>query len=303
MGVEKDHSLRRLADLMLVAVTLFWGISFTAIKDALNSVEVSNLLFVRFALAVVVLLPLAAARRRKFRTEVILPGVVCGVFLFAGFLSQAVGLQYTTASRSGFITGLNVVLVPLFTIFLFRRMPGKAALIGVGLAFAGLYFLTSADQTSGAPFNRGDVWTLACAFFVAGHVLAVGRFAPGQDHFWLTFVQFLTIAAGGALWAGASGQIDPALPPRALGQIAFLAVMCTALAFWIQTWAQQYTTPTRTALIFTMEPVFAAFFAWLWLKETMGLWGWVGAALILAGILLAEIRPASRRRKTGPSQG
>ncbi len=293
MNGEKDQKLKRLADPMLVAVTLFWGVSFTAIKDVLNSVEVSNLLFIRFALAALVLLPLAVVKRGKFRAEVILPGLVCGAFLAMAFLTQAVGLQYTTASRSGFITGLNVVLVPLFSILLFKQMPGRGALVGAGLAFLGLYFLTSADQNSGVPFNQGDVWTLACAFFVAGHVLTVGRFAPQQDHFWLTFIQFLAIAGAGAVWAGAGGEIDLALSWTALGEIAFLAVFCTVCAFWTQTWAQQYTTPTRTALIFTMEPVFATFFAWLLLDEILGLWGWVGAVLILAGILLAELRPKS----------
>ena len=293
MSGEKDHRLRRLADLMLVAVTLFWGMSFAAIKDALNAVEVSNLLFIRFSLASLVLLPLAVSRWKKFQVRVVAPGLVCGSFLALAFLTQALGLMYTTASRSGFITGLNVILVPLFTIFLFRKMPGKAALLGAGLAFLGLYFLTSADQSSGIPFNRGDAWTLACAFFVAGHILLVGRFSPGQDHFWLTFIQFLAIAGAGAIWAGVQGEIKLVLPWSALGEIAFLAVFCTVCAFWTQTWAQQYTTPTRTALIFTMEPVFATFFAWLWLGETLGLWGWVGAALILAGILLAELRPKS----------
>ena len=293
MSGEKNHRLRRLADLMLVAVTLFWGMSFAAIKDALNAVEVSNLLFIRFSLASLVLLPLAVSRWKKFQARVVAPGLVCGSFLALAFLTQALGLMYTTASRSGFITGLNVILVPLFTIFLFRKMPGKAALVGAGLAFLGLYFLTSADQSSGVPFNQGDAWTLACAFFVAGHILLVGRFSPGQDHFWLTFIQFLAIAGAGAIWAGAQGEIKLVLPWSALGEIAFLAVFCTVCAFWTQTWAQQYTTPTRTALIFTMEPVFATFFAWLWLGETLGLWGWVGAALILAGILLAELRPKS----------
>lgn len=300
-GIE-NNKLRPLADLMLLTVTLFWGMSFPVIKDTLDSVEVSNLLFLRFAVAVIVLLPLAVAKRRKFRTEVILPGLICGAFLFAGFLTQAVGLQYTTASRSGFITGLNVILVPLFMIMLFRKMPGKAALIGVGLAFLGLYFLTSADQSSGVPLNRGDIWTLGCAFFVAGHVLAVGRFAPRMDHFWLAFSQFLFIAGGGALWAGYNGEISLALPWKVYGEIAFLSVFCTVYAFWTQTWAQQHTTPTRTALIFTMEPVFAALFAWMWLKETMGLWGWVGAVMILSGILLAEIKPKSWNIKEGSSR-
>ena len=301
MGKDRDHGRQRLADLMLVAVTLFWGVSFPAIKDALSVVEVSNLVFLRFGAAVVLLLPLALARQRSFRPSVVLPGLICGAFLFVEFWTQAVGLQYTSASRSGFITGLNVVLVPLFTIVLFRRMPGRAALVGVVLAFGGLYFLTSADQGSGGPLNRGDLWTLACAFFVAWHILVVGRFAPFHDHFWLAFVQFATIAAGGALWAGSTGQISLALPPRAWGEIAFLAAACTVFAFWTQTWAQQHTTPTRTALIFTLEPVFAALFAWLWLKEILGPWGWFGAGLILAGILLAEIKPQAWKAKPDPS--
>lgn len=299
MGGDEKKGLRGLADLMLLVVTLFWGISFPAIKDALTQVEVSNLVFLRFTMAVLILGPMALAKRKSFRPGVLRPGIVCGVFLFAEFLTQAVGLQYTTASRSGFITGLNVVLVPLFAILLFKRMPAKAALAGALLAFAGLYFLTFGDQSSGVPFNRGDVWTIGCAFFVAGHILLVGRFAPAQDHFWLALVQFATVAAGGAAWAGVTGQISLDLPLRAWGEVAFLAALCTVFAFWTQTWAQQNTTPTRTALIFTMEPVFAALFAWLWLSESLGLWGWVGASMILAGILLAELKPQAWKPGTG----
>ena len=297
-----NNRLRTLADLMLLTVTLFWGMSFPVIKDTLDSVGVSTLVFLRFALAVIALLPVALVRRNGFRREALLPGLICGAFLFAAFLFQAVGLQYTTASRSGFITGLNVVLVPLFTMLLFRKMPGKAALAGVLLAFGGLYFLTSADRSSGVPFNQGDVWTICCAVFIAGHILFVGRYAPGRDHFWLTFIQFVVVAGGGAVWAGISGEMTLSLPWAAYGKIAFLAVLCTVYAFWTQTWAQQHTTPTRTALIFTMEPVFAAVFAWLWLQETMGLWGWAGAAMILAGILLAEIKPQGWNIRTESPQ-
>lgn len=140
-------------------------------------------------------------------------------------------------------------------------------------AFLGLYLLTSGDQAQGLPFNFGDMLTLVCAVFWAGHILALGRYSPGADAFWLTFIQLLTAGIGSFTGAGLSGTLSLALPGEVYGAALYLAIACTILAYLGQTWAQARTTPTRTAIILTMEPVFAAFFAWWWLGERLGLWG------------------------------
>jgi len=292
-----DRSPRLVAaDGVLVLVTFFWGTSFALMKRVLVTTDPASFLILRFVLAGLMLLPLAWARRRSWSSELIKPGLIAGFFLFGSFITQMWGLVYTSASRSGFITGLNVILVPPLSILVLRRMPARAALLGAGLACGGLYLLTSADQAQGLPFNWGDVLTLMCAFLCAAYILALGKYSPGRDAFWLTFVQFLTVLAGAIVWAALIGELRFELTGEVFLAGLWLAGLCTVFAFWGQTWAQAYTTPTRAAIIFSLEPVFAALFAWWWLDETLGPWGLAGGGLILAGILLAELKPGAWNR-------
>jgi drug/metabolite transporter (DMT)-like permease len=290
---ERSSSSSLAADAVLLGVSVFWGTSFAIVKEALAETTPANFLFLRFFFAFLLLAPVAWSRRHTWSGEFLKPGTIAGFFLFTAFLTQAWGLVYTSASRSGFITGVSVILVPLLSILLLRKLPPRAAILGAVLAFAGLYFLTSVDQAQGLPFNLGDLLTLICAVLWAGHILALGRYSPDADFFWLTFLQLAVSCGGSFAWASFSGELDLALSGRAYLAALYLAVTCTVIAYLGQTWAQALTAPTRTAIILSMEPVFAALFAWIWLNETMGLWGGVGAALILGGIFLAELRMKS----------
>ena len=276
------------ADAILVVVSLFWGTSFAIVKEALPLTTPANFLFIRFSMACLLLFPFAWARRQSFSKEVFWKGGLVGLFLFSAFLTQTWGLVFTSASRSGFITGLNVVLVPLLSILILGQMPGRIPILGALLAFSGLYLLTAADAVQNLPFNLGDLLTLTCAFLWAGHILALGRFSPGGNSFWLVFMQLLAGGIGSFVWAGSLGELNFALPLSVYGAAFYLAVACTILAYLAQTWAQARTSPTRTAIILALEPVFAALFAWLWIGERLGLWGWIGAGCILAGILVVE---------------
>jgi drug/metabolite transporter (DMT)-like permease len=292
---KKETPSHLAADAVLLGVSVFWGTSFAIIKEALDETPPENLLFIRFFLACLVLLPVGWRRRKTWSGELLKPGILIGFFLFTAFFTQAWGLVFTTASRSGFITGLSVILVPLLSILVFRHMPPRLALVGAGLAFFGLYLLTSADPAQALPFNWGDFLTLICAVFWAAHILALGRYSPGGDTFWLTFVQLVTSCLGSLGWVSLTGKLDLMVSIGVWGAATYLAVSCTVLAYLGQTWAQARTTPTRTAIILSMEPVFAALFAWFWLGERMGLWGWMGASLILGGIFLAELKAVSRK--------
>ena len=285
-----------IADAVLLGVSVFWGTSFAIIKEALGETTPANLLFIRFLFSSLLLLPVGWSRRKTFSGEFLKPGILIGFFLFTAFFTQAWGLVFTTASRSGFITGLSVILVPLLAILVLRQMPARSAMVGAALAFCGLYLLTSADQAQALSFNWGDFLTLICAFFWAGHILALGRYSPGGDTFWLTFIQLATSCVGSLGWVVLTGDLNLCLPTGVYGAAFYLALTCTVLAYLGQTWAQARTTPTRTAIILSMEPVFAALFAWFWLGEKMGMWGWMGAGSILAGILLAELGPFLTRR-------
>jgi len=285
-----------IADAVLLGVSVFWGTSFAIIKEALGETTPANLLFIRFFFSCLLLLPVGWTRRKTYSGEFLKPGVIIGFFLFTAFFTQAWGLVFTTASRSGFITGLSVILVPLLAILVLRQMPARSAMVGAALAFCGLYLLTTVDQTQALSFNWGDFLTLICAFFWAGHILALGRYSPGGDTFWLTFIQLATSCIGSLGWVVLTGDLNLRLPTGVYGAAFYLALTCTVLAYLGQTWAQARTTATRTAIILSMEPVFAAFFAWFWLGEKVGVWGWMGAASILAGILLAELGPFLTRR-------
>jgi drug/metabolite transporter (DMT)-like permease len=275
-------------DGVLLLVSAFWGTSFAIVKETLPFTTPANFLFIRFSLACLLLLPIAWGRRRFFSREVFWKGGLIGSFLFLAFFTQTWGLVFTSASRSGFITGLSVVLVPLLSILILRQMPGRIPLVGAALAFGGLYLLTTADQVQQLPFNVGDFLTLTCAVLWAGHILALGRFSPDGDTFWLTYIQLLTGGVGSLIWAAAAGELNFHVPSAVYGAAFYLAVACTILAYLGQTWAQARTSPTRTAIILSMEPVFAAFFAWYWMGEKLGLWGWMGAGCIFAGILIVE---------------
>lgn len=270
-------------------VSFFWGTSFAIVKEALQETTPANFLFIRFSLACLFLLPFAWKRRGSLSKELFWKGGWIGIFLFTAFLTQTWGLAFTSASRSGFITGLSVILVPLLSILILRRMPGWLPIGGALLAFGGLYLLSAADPVQQLPFNWGDLLTLVCAFLWAGHILALGLFAPRGDTFWLAYMQLSTGGIGSLIWAASTQELTLNLSGLVYGSAFYLAVVCTILAYLGQTWAQARTSSTRTAIILSMEPVFAAFFAWFWIGERMGLWGWIGAGCILSGILIVEI--------------
>ncbi len=288
MGSENRSTA---ADLVLLGVSLFWGTSFALIKEVLALTSPENLLFIRFLLACLLLLPLAWRRRKAWSRKFLGPGLLIGLLLFSAFLTQAWGLVHTSASRSGFITGISVILVPFLSIVILRRPPGRAALVGALLAFGGIYLLTSMDPAQSLPLNWGDFLTLICAMLWGAHIIALAHYSPEGDTFWLTFLQIGAGCVGNFLWGGFAGKLDLGVPIGVWGTGLYLALTCTALAYLGQTWAQARTSPTRTAIILSMEPVFAVLFASFWLGERMGGWGWTGAGLILAGIFLAESKP------------
>lgn len=303
-----------LADAALLATTLVWGATFVVVKDALQDIRPFAFLAVRFSVAFLVLAPFFAGPLRRGGLGQVGRGAAIGVFLFAGFAAQTLGLRLTTASKAGFITGLAVVIVPLLSTLLLRQPPRRDSVAGAALATLGL-----ATLTLGGPLapNAGDLLVLLCAASFAMHVIAVGHFnaQPGSSAGALATVQIgLTCLLS---WAGTLGlELEywrslgwslVAIPSRAWTAILATAVAATAGAFLVQNLAQRHTTPTRTALILTMEPVFAALVAWLIAGESLGPRGVVGGGLVLAGMLSAQLEPWHRlgqsRRRAGAVTG
>lgn len=279
------------ADLALVGIALIWGATFVLVKQALQDVSTLVFLALRFSLASVALAAVFRPLPGKFvnpRT-LLTGGVLAGLCLSAGYLFQTVGLRYTSASKSAFITGLSIVMVPVFGAALHRKLPVAPEVLGVLAATAGLGLMTLNPET--LHIERGDMLTLACAVGFAAHILVVGHYAPRVSFAALALVQVATAAA---LALGTCWWLEPPLIRWRAGVVAALIVtglLATALAFAVQAWAQQYTTPTHTALIFALEPVFAWLTSFLLAGEILSRRASLGAALILAGILLVELKP------------
>ncbi len=279
------------ADLSLLLVTLIWGGTFVMVKDAVSSYPVFAFLAIRFALGLAALLLIGWRRLRTLTWRSLACGALLGLFLLGGYAFQTLGLQHTTASKAGFITGLNVAIVPLLAALMLRQKPQAGAIIGVLLATIGMALLSLSQALQ---LGQGDLLVLLCAVSFALHIVGVSAFAPKADPIALTIIQVAVVTVVSALITLLSGEPWLAPQPSVLGAAAFTGILATAVAFGVQTAMQRFTTPTHTALIFTAEPVFAALFGvWLagdLLTARMAL----GGVLILAGTLISEI-PWSQR--------
>jgi drug/metabolite transporter (DMT)-like permease len=290
-----------LAHILLLTVVIVWGATFVLVKDALR--DVSPLLFnlLRMTLAFLALAIVNHRQLQHIDHRAMISGIVVGVFLAAGYQFQTTGLALTTAAKSGFITGMVVVFVPLFTVIPALRSsntpaPRAATAIGALLAFTGLLLLTTPAGTSWhnlfAGIGLGDILTLACAIAFACHLIALShtssRVATGQ----LATIQIGVAAALMAITLPLGGHPHLAITPRLLIALAVTSLLATAAAFTIQSWAQQHLPPTHTAILLTLEPVFACLTSYLVLHERLSRRSLAGATLILAGIASIELLAA-----------
>ncbi len=284
---------RPLAEFLLVTVTLFWGGTFPLVKEAIVDLPVMSFLWVRFLLAAILLLLFAGRRIFTLGWRGVGRGILLGTLLFLSYLFQTWGLAQTSSTNTGFLTGLNVIWVPLLAGPLLLKPPAFGAKIGVGLALCGLFLLTWQPSWS---VNPGDALVLLCSIFVALHILGLDALTEGFDGRALTFVQVTTMAIWSLL---GSLAYEPVTWPRSwpfelVLALVVTAVFATVYAFWVMTSFQRLTTPTRAALIYTLEPVFAAFFSILLLNEQLSSLAWFGGGLIVLGMIIAELMPAPK---------
>lgn len=280
----------------LLAVAALWGGTFVVIKEGLG--DASPLVFVglRFLVAALATAPAVRGGRAAWR-RALGPGIPLGVVLFLGYATQTQGLLTTTPARSAFLTGMCVPMVPLWAAALFGARPPRASLAGLAVALPGLWLLTSPG--AGA-WVRGDAWTLACAACFALHVVLVARWADRAGTVPLVAVQLATVAVL-ALAASPLLETPRAAPtPRLALAVALTALLATALATFLQMRYQPRLDPTRAALLYTMEPVFAALFA-TWWGESITAPAWTGGLLIAAGAAISETRPRFLRARKAPT--
>ncbi len=282
------------ADLALIFITLIWGSTFVVVKNSLDIVGPLVFVASRFWIASFALLVLFLFYRKGLSWRLVRDGVAAGSFLTLGYVTQTIGLQTTEAGKAAFITGLSVVLVPVFAAWFLHQPSSRSAVAGILLATAGLALLTLDHSLHLAP---GDLWVLVCALGFALHITTVAHVTSRHAVLPFTLMQLLTgaiLVSFAALWF----ESNALLPPQpAWPAILYMGLVATAFVFGVQTWGQQHTTATHTALIFALEPVFAAITAALFADEVLDTREWLGGALILIGMVVAELGDMLFRRE------
>lgn len=305
-------SKRVRADLALLFCALIWGATFVAVKDALTDSSVLVYLAVRFALSAVVMAAVFWRQLRERNLRAIWAGVQIGFFLFGGYVFQTTGLKFTTPSKAAFITGSSVVIVPIILAAFGKRRITTWIWAGALSAFAGLYFLTIPPEGIGG-LNRGDPIVFIGAIMFALHVIFVSRSVAHHSVGALSFVQVATTAMLATIFVPVLRAAHIEEPHWAwTGSLVFAVLITsigsTVIGFSFQVWAQQYTSPSHTAIFISLEPVFAVLTSWLLAREHFTVRILFGAALILTGILLAELKgptptaPESPEPVVTPSQ-
>jgi drug/metabolite transporter (DMT)-like permease len=270
--------------LVLIAATAVWGVTFVQVKDAVALYPLFAFLAVRFAIASLTLAPVGVRRVRGLGRSGVVAGVLAGSLLGGGYALQTAGLERTSVSSTGFITGMYVVLTPLLAFAVFRVRVGARVWTGVALATVGLALLSGIHAGSAL----GDLLVLAGAAVYSLQIVLMERYAPRYDVFAFTLVEMLTSFGGLLAIALALGELSVPHGWTVWGALLVTGVFASALAFLAQTWAQRRASATQTALAFSLEPVWTAFFGYTLAGDRLGAMGWVGCAVIMSGIVIAE---------------
>ena len=290
-----------LAQAGLCTNTLIWGGTFTLVKSSLA--DVSPMVFVssRFVLASIVMLPFFAASVRQANFLQFRQATILGIYLYIGFITQTVGLMTTTATKSAFITGTFVIFTPIFQTILERRIPSRANIAAIAVALAGVVFLASKGSTllgffseMGSGFTLGDFLTLICAVSYALYIVYLDMISDGVDYKFLTYWQIivtaiLSLISIPVMHLSGIELIRFTPSPLVIGSVLYTSLFATILTTALQTKFQRAVSPTRASLIFSMEPIFAAVFAFIILSERISIFGYIGSGLIISGVLISEL--------------
>jgi drug/metabolite transporter (DMT)-like permease len=271
--------------LLLLIVTLIWGTTFPGVKIVTQALTPGELVAARFLISALLFAPfLRGSSLTLWRDATLL-----GVLLFASFITQAVGIQSISSGRAAFITGLNVIFVPLALPFLGKSVP-KVAFIAAFLALAGIGIMSL--DAGALQFSIGDLWTLGCAGSYAAYVLLLDRVSSRHPSLQLSAVQVSVVGILGVLWA-LPGLLEHGIPKALFGSsllpVLYLGVVAAGLTTLLQTVAQKAVPVFQAAVLYSLEPVFAALFSYWWLGEVLNLNGWIGAGLVLVAMMLSQI--------------
>lgn len=298
---KEKKSTHFLGEGALLLMTIIWGGTFVIVKESLH--DISSMLFVsiRFGVAALIISAYLFFKNYKLNKQAFLSGIFLGLFLFLGFMFQTIGLKYTTATKSGFITGSLVVMVPFLQMLIEKKIPSKGALIGTLLVFIGILFLSSGGSSIknflselGKTFNIGDTLTLICALFFALHVVYMDIISPKHD-FWILFLsQLISVSVFAFLMSlifhfSSLELIKIKLTSNLWSGLLYTSLLATCVNFGLQTKFQKVVSPTKAGIIYSFEPIFAAIFAFFILNEKFTNFGLFGSALIFSGLIVSEI--------------
>ena len=277
------------AEMTLLGVVIIWGYTFPVIKDVLNAIPPFTFLTYRFFLAFLSIFLIFHNQLKNFNRQTIYKGFLLGLFLFIGYFGQTVGTQFTTATKTAFITGISVVLVPVFSFFWIREKLRFNSLVGVLLATLGLFLMNANGELF--LINKGDALVFFCAVGFALYIVAVHVYTKEFDYVQLVFIQLLTVFL---LFFVMSILLERealhfSYHLSVFWAIVITGVFATAFALYLQNRFQQYSSPTKIAIIFSTEPVFGALFSHLILGETTGVLGVIGGIAIFIGMLIAQL--------------
>ncbi len=291
MIINKLQSYK--ADLLLLSVAIAWGVTFLMVQEAIDTTPVYSFLFFRFSLASLIMFVLAYKFFRFFNMKTLLYGIILGIFLFSAFATQTFGLAYTSSSIVAFITGLNVIVVPFLAYLLFKNTVKLNVFIATILAVIGLYMLTMSGTLT---FQKGEFLTLICAILFALQIIFTGKFSKEVNVFLLVLIQLITVSVLSLIFSLGldSATFDIPYDYAFFKAVIITAIFATVYAFLIQTYMQQFTTATKTAIIFTMEPVSAGVFGYFIANELLTSTQLIGASIIIFATLLAEIKLKKR---------
>ena len=286
-----EPALRRSAELALVGIAAVWGLTFVMVQDAIAELPTLAFLAYRFIPAALLVGVIFHAQLRRLSPEGWRYGALMGAFLTAGYVFQTLGLERTSASNAGFITGLFVVFTPALGALLLREPMTRMAWGAAAVAALGLYLLSG---TSGDFSLRGDGLVVLCALAFAAHILATARAVTRHDVGALLAVQLAACGAVCLLAAAVAGELEAPSGGTVWSALLVTSLVASALGFFVQTFAQRHAPPARTALILASEPAFAGLFGWLLGDENLSALAWLGAVLILAAIVAVEVVPRLR---------
>ena len=289
-------------DALLVLVTMIWGSTFLVVKETLKLTGPFTYLALSYGVGTLLLALIFHKRLLRITRQEVISGIIIGIFLFSGYALQTRGIQYTTVSKAGFITGLYVPLVPLFSFLFLRQRPTNKAIAGVILSVVGLCLL-SINNTLNLAFGVGEALLLGCAVAFAMQIIMIGKYAPGANAINLAIVQLTLTSVLSCLAIPIAREpfIMPALP--VWGAVLFMGVADLAFTLLAINWVQQYVSSTRAALIYALEPMWAALTGFLLAGDVLSLPAWIGCGFILLGMIVGVMRFPLTRKRIGRSGG